>query len=225
VFLENANTSRNGIQGNRVGIGITGGALPNDVGIIVLNGASDNLIGGTTAGAGNIIADNTQQGVVIGNNTSDTTTTGNAILGNSIFGNGGLGIDLSADGVTANHTGSASGPNHLQNYPVLTAARLIGGDVVVQGTLNSLANTTFRIEFFASASADVSGHGQGQFFLGYVTVTTDASGNGSFAAVFPFVAKPDTISATATEVTGNNTAGNLTFGDTSEFSADITATI
>jgi len=213
------------VQGNRIGVGTAGQVLPNGIGVLIVSGAADNLIGGAAAGAGNIIANSTNQGVVIGGTTSDTATIGNAILGNRIFGNGGLGIDLANDGVTANDAGDGdAGPNDLQNAPVLGPARLAGGDVIVQGTLNSLANTTFRIEFFASAAADPSGHGEGQFFIGYTTVTTDFNGNASFAAALSLAGAPGAvISATATGVAGGNTAANLTFGDTSEFSTDLTA--
>ena len=43
-----------------------------------------------------------------------------------------------------------AGPNNLQNYPVLTSVTNSGGMTHIAGTLNSLANTTFRIEFFSS---------------------------------------------------------------------------
>jgi hypothetical protein len=77
---------------------------------------------------------------------------------------------------------------------------------------------------WSAASADPTGHGQGQFYLGYTTVTTDQSGNASFAVALPFTGAPGkVISATATAVTGSNTTASLTFGDTSEFSADLTA--
>jgi hypothetical protein len=224
VDVAGANTYGNVVQGNRIGVGATGRSLPNGAGIEIEAGAADNLIGGTTAPAGNLIADNLSEGVIVGFKTADTTTVGNAILGNRIFGNGALGIDLAGDGVTANHSGFTPGPNDLQNFPVLSQARLVGADVVVRGTLNSQANTTFRIEFFASAAADSSGHGQGELYLGYTTVTTDSSGNASFAVALPFSGAPGkVISATATAVTGGNTAASLAFGDTSEFSADLTA--
>jgi hypothetical protein len=42
-----------------------------------------------------------------------------------------------------------------------------------------LANTTFRVEFFANTTADASSYGQGQT---YTTVSTDANGNASFTA-------------------------------------------
>jgi titin len=227
IFISGSGASGNVVQGNKIGTNAAGtAAIPNGDGVVFYNGAHNNLVGGTAAGAGNVIADNTHQGVIVGFDTAgDATTVGNAVLGNSIFGNSQLGIDLTDDGVTANDPGdSDTGPNDLQNCPVLNLARLAGGDVVVGGTINSLANMTFRIEFFASPAAGPSGHGQGQLFLGYTTVTTDSNGDGSFAAVLPMSGAPGkVISATATLVTGGNTAANLTFGDTSEFSNDFTA--
>src|SRR3712207_7567880 len=50
----------------------------------------------------------------------------------------------------------------LQNYPVLDGAYTLGGRLTVLGTLHSKANTTYRIEYFASSTADPLGHGEGQ---------------------------------------------------------------
>ena len=78
--------------------------------------------------------------------------------------------------------------------------------------------------FFANAASDPSGHGQGQVYLGYATVTTNFSGTGSFSAVLSMAGAPGKfISATATAIKGSNTATNLSFGDTSEFAASIQA--
>lgn len=75
------------------------------------------MIGGTAAGAGNTIANNTLRGIEI------SSGTGNSILGNSIYSNTNLGIDLTGDDVNANNSGDAdTGANDLQNYPVITSA-------------------------------------------------------------------------------------------------------
>jgi hypothetical protein len=172
--------------------------------------------------------------------------TGTSISGNSIYDNGGLGIDLGdipydsagivtsvpsqwayskPDGVTpdGSHTltdlqGQVVGPNHFQNYPVLALATAAAGGTTVTGTLNSIPSTTFRVEFYANAAADPSGHGQGQTYLGYATVTTDASGSASFTAtgLAALPAGQSALSATATRLDGQ-----LNPTDTSEFSADL----
>src|SRR5205085_8042449 len=122
--------------------------------------AHDNLIGGTTSGAGNIIAyskaipsSSSGAGVLVWHIDGGVPVYSNAILGNSIFGNARLGIDLvnaqGAWGVTPNDTGDAdTGANNLQNFPVLQSATTGGGVVKVRGTLNSTPRKTFRIEFF-----------------------------------------------------------------------------
>lgn len=150
--------------------------------------------------------------------------TGNAILANRIFGNDGLGIELvnssTVDGVPLpNDAGDTdTGPNGLQNYPVLTSAA-VGGSTAITGTLQSTPSGRFRLEFFASGTADPSGHGEGDTFLGYTEVNTDANGFATFNATVP--AAPvdrSLITATATNLIAT------TPGDTSEFSQPVLAT-
>src|SRR6266851_6679952 len=113
------------------------------------------------AGAGNVIAFNKLNGVTLPNEVATSIFGINdPMLSNSIFSNAALGIDLGNDGVTLNTPGGPhTGPNNLQNYPVLRPY-VAAGKVV--GTLNSTSNTTFRLEFFASPTWDPSGHGQGK---------------------------------------------------------------
>jgi hypothetical protein len=201
------------IEANLIGTDAAGtGALPNTgPGIEIAGGSSNNIVG--TTGAGNVIADNGGAGVVVGYNASNDLSVGNAILFNSIYGNGALGIDLGDDGVTPNTPGGPhSGPNDLQNYPVLTVAATYQGSTYIVGSLNSTPSTTFTLQFFANPTADPSGHGQGQTLIGTTTVTTDSSGNASFVASFPTVVPAgQAVSATATDPSDN----------TSEFSQDV----
>src|SRR5205807_4559515 len=115
--------------------------------------------------------------------------------------------DLNRDGVTPNDSCDPDpGPNNLQNFPVITNASTAGSTTTIDGTLNSTASTTFRIEFFTNASCDPSGHGEGQSFLGFTTVTTDAGCNMAFSVTIP-IAVPggQFITATATD-SSNNTS-------------------
>jgi hypothetical protein len=208
------------IQGNYIGVGSDGTTLlnPGDATTngIWLSSTSGALIGGTEAGAANLISGNTE-GVEITNN-----STGISVLGNSIYGNHGLGIDIFALGVSGNDVGDAdTGANNLQNFPVLTLAITDGSSQInLQGTLNSTANSYFRIEFFANQTADANNFGEGQIYLGFVNVETDGSGNATFsttlAASVPVGYK---ISATATK----SDATYSTFTDTSEFSFAMSA--
>ncbi|NJK60358.1 MAG: calcium-binding protein [Oscillatoriales cyanobacterium SM2_1_8] len=186
-------------------------------GVAIANSAKNNQVGGEVLGQGNTIAFNGGNGVGI----AGSDAIGNRIAQNSIFSNGTLGIDLFVGplpGVTPNDSLDADAQtpgmgmaNRLQNFPVLTG---ITG-TTINGTFNSLANTTFRLEFFASALADPTGHGEGQTFLVAQNVTTDASGNATFAVPFTPVASQPFVAATAT---------NVVTGDTSEFSQIRAAT-
>jgi hypothetical protein len=74
-----------------------------------------------------------------------------------------------------------------------------GSVVNLVGSLNSSANDYFRIEFFASASANATGYGEGQIYLGSTNVVTNGSGNASFGlSLGAAVPVGYVISATAT---------------------------
>lgn len=203
----------NSVQGNLIGTQVDGiSPLGNQV-IGVFLDSSDNSIGGVDPGAGNTIAHNLA-GVRL-----NTTATGNSILGNSIFSNTRLGINLSVvgeapvPGVTANDLGdSDSGANNLQNYPVLSGVFASETESLVGGTLSSLPNTTYRLEFFSSIVMDSTGFGEGRFIVGSASITTDPSGDASFSLDFSDnLVVGQYVSATATDPAGN----------TSEFSRAV----
>ena len=218
------------IVGNRIGTDVSGTRpLGNAVhGIMCYPpfaggaGAFNSVLGGTNEGSGNIIAFNGADGIKVAG--SNTPPYGVRILRNSIHDNLGLGIDLSrgelsdgarGDGPTPNDLGDPDdGPNRLQNHPILNSANLVGGYVVLEGRLNSEANRQYRIEFFANAAPDPSGYGEGEVFLGFATITTDAAGNAPFTVSLPAVAAKLHYTATATDLDGN----------TSEFSPAIQST-
>jgi len=205
-------SNNNVVQGNFIGTDSSGtGPLGNvSRGVFLDQGSSNNVIGGTSAAAANIIAFNGQEGFAIG---PGGTSTGNSVLGNAIFTNGSLGIDLiGTNGIDANDAGDGdTGPNNLQNFPVLTSATSAGGNTTVAGTFNSTASTNgYRIEFFSNATCDASGNGEGRTFLGSTTVNTDGSGNVPINATLATATTAgEFITATATDPANN----------TSEFSA------
>jgi CSLREA domain-containing protein len=209
VHLQQAATNGNVIAGNFVGVKWLGpsGQLLATVGnggpgIDVTDSTANTLI------SGNRIHDNAGAGVVV-----SFGATGARITRNSIHTNGGLGIDLGGDGVTPNDSLDAdTGPNNLQNFPVLGAATTDGESLNVSGSLNSAANTAFRLEFFDNGGCDQSGYGEGGLFLGSQDVTTDNAGKAGFTFSGSPVAPGDVITATATDQGGN----------TSEFSACVT---
>jgi CSLREA domain-containing protein len=200
VVLHGSATN-NVIQGNFLGTDVSGATgLGVDRGVLFQFGASGNTVGGTAAGAGNLIAYHTacsNPSFSCGNGirgAAGTGSTKNVILGNSIFGNEEIGIDLFPGGVTPNDAGDTDG---VQNFPELTLAAT--GSILVEGTLNSTPNTQFRIEFFSNSACDASGYGEGQTFIGAKDVTTDGSGNINFSALFgTSVPAGSFITATAT---------------------------
>jgi hypothetical protein len=211
----------NWVQGNRIGTQADGASpLGNQgSGVEIAMDCMEAVIGDTVEGAGNTIAFNGEDGIRVANDAPDlgADPDRNRFSGNSIFANAGLGINIAGGaedsfGVTANDPGDPdTGPNALQNYPVLTSAEG-GGSLAIRGTLNSTPSSQFILEFFATPIVGAPGHGEGENFLGRTAVQSDVSGDVSFHVNFavPVVAGRS-ITATATNQLGN----------TSEFSASI----
>lgn len=201
-------------------------------------------IGGANPGQRNIIAGNTVRGIelsgpsdqnrILGNligldrsgsplpNGGDAIkltggSVGNKILDNAISSSApGLGIDLDDDGVTPNDRKDPdTGTNNLQNFPKLAFATInTDGSTTISGRLNSRPKRLFIIQFFANANSDDP---DGEIPLGQLNVRTNRKGNATFkfTTTEPVVAS-QTVTATAT---------NFSTGDTSEFSAPVTAAV
>ncbi len=198
------------IQGNKIGVDVHGeGPLACSVGVQFRESYSCTL-GGTAEGAGNTIAHCLYDGVSVFG--GSTPSTGIAILGNRIYGNGlpgywwsDIGIDLNADeygDVTPNDPCDVDvGANNLQNYPTLLTATVSGGQVTIEGYLDSTPNESFHLEFFANTGCDPSGYGQGRDLLGTLELTTDGDCNAPFVVTYP--ARGRGIAATATSADGS----------------------
>jgi parallel beta-helix repeat protein len=145
----------------------------------------------------------------------EPTATGIRLVTNQIFNSGGLGINLmgGSQAVTPNDPDDPdTGANNLQNFPVITSAvrHSSNGVTVVAGTLNSRPNRMYRIELYL-ATADPSGHGEGQVFITAQNVDTNSGGDATFSFSTAQLAPGQLITTTATAVAA---------GDTSEFSAN-----
>ena len=205
----------NRVQGNFIGTDKDGNeALGNGSDGVVIVSSDGNTVGGPASGAGNRIAHNGGDGVLV----FGAGAVGNRVLSNSTFLNTGLGIDLGVDGVTANDTDDPDGgANRLQNFPVITSATRdqSAGFTTISGRLNSNPSQSFTIQCFVAAP-DPSGRGEGQIPLGQTTATTNANGNdNSFTCVSPVAQPGQVVTATAT---------NTATGDTSEFSQNVGVT-
>jgi Right handed beta helix region len=176
--------------------------------------ATNNLIGGNISIAGappaNLIAGNAGSGVG-----AAAGVTGLTIKGNSIHSNGGLGIDLNRDGPTLNDIGTAdadTGPNNLQNYPILTVFAAFGNDVHLNLRFSSAPHTTYHLEFFSNDAYDPTGFGEGQIWIKSIDVTTYDDGRLGLGAAFQTAITPvQNLTITATDPNGN----------TSEFSPEM----
>ncbi len=217
IIIQSVNTVRNFVLGNFIGLaadgssrlGNTAGTQNSGFGVLIGFGARETFV------SNNVIAFNDDSGIAVATDITAPAPVNNPLTVNAIFSNEGLGIDLGADHVTPNDSGDAdSGPNNLQNFPVIDSVTATG----ISGSLNSTPNSIFRIEFYAGSVCDPSGHGQGEYFLGALdfgnAIVTDGSGNANFNFSFTPVPGKPYITATATN--------NVT-GDTSEFSACASA--
>jgi hypothetical protein len=219
IFITN-DTNNTFIRGNFIGTNFAGQNLGNNGAGVFINGSAVNLLPSefNNFSIGNTIAFNSGAGVaILPSNTISTSAIDNVILNNSIYSNVGLGIDLRNNGVTPNDLQDLDlGPNRIQNFPVLLSATRNGSTLTVNFTLNTRPFFTYRIQFFGNAAPDPSGFGQGQLFLGEITVFPDAMGNVIGSANIPLESvnfvTPPFISSTAT---------NAVTDDTSEFSNNV----
>ncbi len=210
IFLTNA--SWNTIQGNMVGTALDGiGNLGNAFHSIELESRANN----NEIGPGNRVAyTKTTYAINYAGIRIRDGSTNNLIWGNSIFGNAGLGIDLGTARVTANDNCDAdTGANLLQNFPLLARA-YTGNGTSISGTLNTAANRSYVLHFYASPACHAYGNGEGQIYLGMATVNTGANCVGNFAVNLQ-ADFPAGYSLTATATDANN--------NTSEFSPCIVA--
>lgn len=201
-------TTGNTIQGNFIGTDASGTLdLGNWVEGILIQDASGTRIGGTTPGAANLIAFNAEWGVFVVE--QEGRAISNTIRANSIHSNGLLGINLGFDTVHANDDGDGdSGPNNYQNYPVLTEVKSSSGSTTIKGTLNSVPNTSYILDFYNNSACTSYGYGEGKTYIGGLegstAVTTDGTGNATFSASFPVALRPGyVVAATATDPNGN----------------------
>jgi CSLREA domain-containing protein len=202
VRISGADARGNKVMGNRIGTDKNGTApLGNTFGgvLIIFSGENSNNTVGGAASARNTIAFNGTNGITA------FSSVRNRILSNSIHSNDELGIDLGNDGITPNDPQDPdTGPNNLQNFPVLTSAIT----TTIKGKLNSKPSQTYKVQLFSNPAST----NEGKKFLGQKSVTTGADGKVSFAFEPAQAVKVgQAVTATATDPDGN----------TSEFSESL----
>jgi CSLREA domain-containing protein len=172
------NSSGTTIAGNVIGTDRTGTlGLGNAVGIDIGSGSPD------VVGPGNTIADNSGTGVNV--NGDGTQITGNAIDGN---GNG-----IVTDGNVA--------------APVLpSSSPATGGITALNASIGAAPGTSVTVEFFASATCDASGFGEGTTYLGSTTALVGAGGTAPISVASALPSAGEVITATATTTLSRQSA-------------------
>ncbi|MBU2899391.1 beta strand repeat-containing protein [Maribacter dokdonensis] len=184
----------------------------------------------------NRIYSNGSEGVVVLSGASNT------ISQNSIYANGtvvpSLGIDLGMDGVTLNdNSDSDSGPNNLENFPIINSAFISGPNLVVTGWASP--GSTIEV-FFTDVNEGTAtlgdnqlgltqDYGEGQTYIGTAvegsgddqdTTTSsyaDPDGNTDNANKYKFVFPLPSGTVVGDLITTTGTRSN----STSEFSPEI----
>jgi hypothetical protein len=182
VEIDDAGSTGNMALGNFIGTDVTGtAALGNTTGVVITNGAANNIVGGTTAAARNVIAYNGGAGVAV----RDATSINNTIRGNAIFGNAGKGIDLATSGVTL-------------SPPALLTADANDATTYVSGTFSGATGVSYVLDFYSSP---VGGPAPAKRYLGSLTVSSSSG----FTSSVPVSAAGEMLTATATDAAGNTT--------------------
>ncbi|MCI0745849.1 MAG: immunoglobulin domain-containing protein [Verrucomicrobia subdivision 3 bacterium] len=173
VFIGGTNVVGNVVQGNFIGTTVTGTAALSNLldGVILTDFASNNIVGGTVPGAGNVISANLLSGVRL----IDPGVRGNRVQGNLIgtdasgtadLGNGRMGVRLDAAaniiGGTSPGAGnviSGNGENGVYLFSAATSNNVVQGNLIgtdITGTM-ALANTLAGIGIENAPSNTIGG--------------------------------------------------------------------
>ncbi len=166
--------SSNTVAGNFIGLGADGTtALGNAASGINLQGSSSNTIGGTAAGAGNVISANGQSGINV-----DSSSTSNFILGNF------LGTDATGKLARGNATNGVQldGIDNTVGDSTAGARNVISANnhgILINGHSNQIIGNLIGTD--VTGKADLGNTGMGIFVLGQgdntIGGTTTGSGN------------------------------------------------
>ena len=198
IQIQGAGATGNVVQRNYVGTDLNGAVdLGNQAsGMAIATGASNNTVGGTAAGAGNVISGNDNHGIEI----SSSTSTGNLIQGNYIGTNAAGTIELP--------NGQALGGSSGRGIKINGApANTIGGPAAARNVISG--NIKYGIEI---VNAGASGNIVQSNFIGTDPTGTSPVGNRE-AGVYVENAPNTVIGGTTTDlrnvISGNGQASVL----------------
>ncbi len=216
------------VQGND----LDGDGFANISGITVGANVQDVQIGSTDPSRANTIHNFAVgiRGMRLGTNPEA------ALFGNNLYDNDNHGIDLCEDtdfnficdvqvGPTANDVGdSDTGANNYINTPVVNSASQIGDQLTVNFDLDAADSPSdeYRLDFYYSDTADSSGFGEGQQYLGGATSANGIGNELTITIDDSINIENGVVTATTTAIDNTTTSG---FGATSEFSAVLSDNI
>lgn len=190
ISISDPGTNSHTIQGNYIGTNAAGSsAITNLVGVYILNGAQSTTIGGTAAGAGNVISGNTY-GIAI----EDPNTNSHVIQGNYI------GTD---------HLGTSAIPNDTGIYIFNSAQTTTIGGTVANARNVISGNTTYGIDISDSGT---NGHFIQGNYIGTKANGLDPLPNGTGVYIENSAAGTTIGGADSNGYTRNVISGNTQYG-------------
>jgi hypothetical protein len=209
VQVYSSGTAGNVLIGNLIGTNVAGtAAVPNTYeGVRITGGASSDTLGGTAAGAGNVISGNGDTGVwIYGTSTSAILVEGNVIGrtadGSAALGNNGAGIYVSGGTTNVAIGGSAAGAGNTiaSNGPTTKGAGL----VIANDTTGVLVRGN---AFFANGGIGIDLGGDG------VTINDpgDSDTGANTLQNYPVIAKALTVGSATTITATLNSTPNTAF--------------
>ncbi len=192
------------IEGNWIGTDFNSAVgLGNDNdGIEVSDGAAGNTIGGTVAGAGNVITSNTNDGIDL-DNAQQTVIEGNCIgtnpSGDTGLGNGSDGIDVSGGAMANTIGGTASGAGNTIAYNdgngvtignSLTDAST--GDAILENAIYANAGLGIDLGDDGVTENDSEGHAGPNLFQDFPVLTYASSASGTTSITGSLSGAPNT---------------------------------
>ncbi|MFH2091799.1 MAG: hypothetical protein ABIJ31_05495 [Pseudomonadota bacterium] len=178
IAIAEATATGNQVLGNFIGVDVSGTqALPNDgIGVRISDNAKNNLIGGSTAMAGNIISGNAEQGIAISSQADSNQVSGNFI-----------GTDI---------TGTLAVPNQQEGVWIIDGAsknNIGGSSVAARNIISGNANHGVSIGTDATGNyvlgnyigTDVTGStGLGNGYYGLYVYDSDNNEIGGTSSIF-----------------------------------------
>jgi hypothetical protein len=157
VYLASSGTENNQISANLIGVDVSGRVeLGNSrSGIVIFTGAQGNTIGGSTAGEGNIISGNDEDGIYLSGTSSNSIQynfIGTDATGTLDLGNGYRGVRI-----WNSSSGNTIGPDNIIAFNSFHGVSVTGdastGNVITQNSIHS--NSSGGIGLFDGAQNDI----------------------------------------------------------------------